>query len=187
MLYLPKVPPAEGLIHSFTAATPIHSLDISFDGDWAAGGGEGKIFLWNLLNPQSNYTLDSPALISAVQFSPQGRYSGIRDRRKNSKIYQVGVRELTDDRVQPPDEPKAGLETTAGIRTQDHIAVLGQVGRLFDCEFGRWLDRESRKRNIGGDIPATAGSDQTIANVNGPSFARRFCSGIRHNGIMAME
>jgi WD40 repeat protein len=87
------------LAHSFTAATPIHSLDISFDGTWVAGGGEGTIFLWNLLHPQSNYTLDSPALISVVQFSPQGDYLAYGTGEINSKIYQVGVRELTDDRV----------------------------------------------------------------------------------------
>ncbi len=97
ILSLPPVPPPEGLMHSFSATTPIHSLDLSPDSVWAAGGGEGTLFVWNLLHPPASYTLKSPSLISAVQFSPRGDYLAYGTGENNSKINHVGVRELTDN------------------------------------------------------------------------------------------
>ncbi|MEZ5944874.1 MAG: protein kinase [Planctomycetaceae bacterium] len=90
------------LSHSFAANREggIYSLDISEDGVWLAGGGEGTIYVWNLKHPPASFTLGSPHRITAVQFSRDGHFLAYGTGDPNSKVNFVGVRFLSDDQRQ---------------------------------------------------------------------------------------
>ncbi|MCH9775333.1 MAG: protein kinase [Planctomycetes bacterium] len=94
--HLPPIALPDELLHQFFADTAIHSLDLSSDGVWIAGAGEGKIFMWNTKHPPASFTMESPVTISTVAFSPDGAYLAYGTGQKNAKTNHVGVRQLND-------------------------------------------------------------------------------------------
>lgn len=92
--HLSEISPPNELAHRFNAETAIHSIDISSDGKWIAGGGEGKIYLWNMDHPAASFTFDSPNVISTVSISPKGNLLAYGTGQEESKTNYVGIRKL---------------------------------------------------------------------------------------------